>query len=52
LDVDDVNSTILESLKEQREGEQVIEELEQHRELPKDSERGGTEYEDETPRQT
>jgi signal-transduction protein with cAMP-binding, CBS, and nucleotidyltransferase domain len=54
LNIDDVNAKILESLKEQggREGEQVVEELEQQGELPKDSERGGAEYEDETPRQT
>ena len=52
LNIDDVNSKILESLKEQIEGEQVVEELEQQGELPRDSERGGAEYEDETPRQT
>ncbi|HET7390588.1 MAG TPA: CBS domain-containing protein [Nitrososphaeraceae archaeon] len=54
LNIDDVNSKILESLKEQggREGEQVVEELEQQGELPDDSERGGMKYEDERPRQT
>jgi signal-transduction protein with cAMP-binding, CBS, and nucleotidyltransferase domain len=51
LDIDDINAKILESLKEQREGEQTIEELEQQKELPKETERGGVEYENETPRQ-
>jgi CBS domain-containing protein len=52
LNIDDVNAKILESLKEQREEEQVVvEELEQQGELPKDSERGGEEYENERPRQ-
>jgi CBS domain-containing protein len=52
LNIDDVNAKILESLKEQREEEQVvIEELEQQGELPEDSERGGKEYENERPRQ-
>jgi CBS domain-containing protein len=53
LNIDDINAKILEALKEQREGvgEQVVEELEQQGELPRDSERGGVEYEDETPRQ-
>jgi CBS domain-containing protein len=52
LNIDDVNAKILESLKEQREEEQVvIEELEQQGELPEDSERGGKEYEYERPRQ-
>src|SRR5919197_3692431 len=37
LNVDDVNAKILESLKEQREGEQAIEELEQQGQLPEDS---------------
>jgi CBS domain-containing protein len=50
LNIDDINAKILESLKEQRE-EQAIEELEQQRELPRDSEKGGAKYEDETPRQ-
>ena len=52
LNVDDVNAKILESLKEQREGEQAIEELEQQGQLPEDSEKGGAKYEDERPRQT
>jgi CBS domain-containing protein len=53
LNIDDINAKILEALKEQREveGEQVVEELEQQGELPKDSVGGGAEYEDETPRQ-
>jgi CBS domain-containing protein len=51
LNMDDVNAKILESLKEQMEGEQAIEELEQQGELPDNSERGGAEYEDERPRQ-
>jgi CBS domain-containing protein len=51
LNIDDVNAKILESLKEQMEGEQAIEELEQQGELPRDSERGGAKYEDERPRQ-
>jgi CBS domain-containing protein len=53
LNIDDINAKILEALKEQREGEgeQVVEELEQQGELPRDSVRGGAEYEDETPRQ-
>jgi signal-transduction protein with cAMP-binding, CBS, and nucleotidyltransferase domain len=51
LNIDDVNAMILESLKEQREGEQAVEELEQQGELPRDSERGGAKYEDERPRQ-
>jgi CBS domain-containing protein len=53
LNIDDINAKILEALKEQREGEgeQVVEELEQQGELPRDSIRGGVEYEDETPRQ-
>jgi signal-transduction protein with cAMP-binding, CBS, and nucleotidyltransferase domain len=53
LNIDDVNAKILESLKErgEREGNQIVEELEQQGELPRESQRGGAEYEDETPRQ-
>ena len=53
LKIDDVNAKILESLKErgEREGSQVVEELEHQGELPRESQRGGAEYEDETPRQ-
>jgi CBS domain-containing protein len=51
LNMDDVNAKILESLKEQMEGEQAIDKLEQQGELPDNSERGGAEYEDERPRQ-
>jgi CBS domain-containing protein len=51
LNMDDVNAKILELLKEQMEGEQAIDKLEQQGELPRDSERGGAEYEDERPRQ-
>jgi CBS domain-containing protein len=53
LNIDDVNAKILESLKEQgeREGEQVVEELEQQGELQQDSQTGGEEYESEKPRQ-
>jgi CBS domain-containing protein len=47
-DDDDVNAKILESLKE---GEEVVEELEQQGKLEKDSQKGGEEYEDEEPRQ-
>ena len=52
LNIDDVNAKILESLKEQREEEQVvIEELEQQGELQENSQIGGEEYESEKPRQ-
>ena len=53
LNIDDVNAKILESLKEQggREGEQVVEELEQQGELKEHSQIGGEKYESEKPRQ-
>ena len=53
LNIDDVNTKILESLKEQGEGkeDQVVEELEHQGELREDSQRGGEEYESEKPRQ-
>jgi CBS domain-containing protein len=53
LNIDDVNTKILESLKEQGEGkeDQVVEELEHQGELREDSQRGGKEYESEKPRQ-
>ena len=53
LNIDDVNSKILESLKEQggREGEQAVEELEQQGELQENSQIGGEEYQSEKLRQ-
>lgn len=51
LNVDGANAKILESLKEQEEEENVVEELEQEGKLKKNSQKGGQEYEDEEPRQ-
>jgi CBS domain-containing protein len=49
LNVKEVNSRILESLKGQEEN--AVEELEQEGKLKKNSQKGGQEYEDEEPRQ-
>jgi CBS domain-containing protein len=52
LNVNEVNTRILESLKRQEEEEEnVVEELEQEGKLKKNSQKGGQEYEDEEPRQ-
>ena len=50
LNVNEVNTRILESLKGQEE-ENAVEELEQEGKLKKNSQKGGQEYEDEEPRQ-
>ena len=51
LNINEVNTRILESLKGQEEEENVVEELEQEGKLKKNSQKGGQEYEDEEPRQ-
>ncbi len=51
LNVNEVNTRILESLKGQEEEENAVEELEQEGKLKKNSQKGGQEYEDEEPRQ-
>ena len=51
LNINEVNTRILESLKRQEEEENVVEELEQEGKLKKNSQKGGQEYEDEEPRQ-
>ena len=54
MNIDDVNVKILESLKEEGqkgEHQEVIGELEQQGELPKDVQKGGEQYENKEPRQ-
>lgn len=51
LNVNESNARILESLRGEEEGENVVEELEQQGILEKDSQKGGQEYENEEPRQ-
>ena len=50
LNIDDVNAKILAFIREHKD-DNVIEELEQQGELPKDVQKGGEEYENEEPRQ-
>jgi IMP dehydrogenase/GMP reductase len=50
LNVNEVNTRILESLKGDEEEENVVEELEQEGKLKKNSQKSGQEYEDEEPR--